>query len=114
MIAADAVTMNVLDEMFTLAEFEPVARERMSAMAWEYVASGAADETTLGWNRAAFDSIKLNPRVLVDVTKLDTRVEIFGQKLAFPIVLAPVGLQRLYHPDGEIGAVRGAAKAGAT
>ncbi|MBV9242767.1 MAG: alpha-hydroxy-acid oxidizing protein [Acidobacteria bacterium] len=111
---ANAATQNILDDMFTLADFEPVARERMSAMAWEYIASGAADEITLGWNRRAFDLIKLAPRVLCDLTKLDTCVELFGQKLELPIILAPVGLQRLYHVDGEAGAVRGAAQAGAT
>ena len=114
MTIAGPTKVNVLDEMFTLADFEPVARERMSAMAWEYIASGAADETTLRWNRDAFDSIKLNPRVLIDVTKLETCVELFGHELAFPIILAPVGLQRLYHPGGEIAAAKGAALAGAT
>ena len=108
MIAPDRATMTALDEVFTLADLEPLARDRMSATAWEYVASGAADETTLKWNRQAFDSIKLDPRVLVDVSTLDTSVEVFGERLAFPIVLAPVGLQRLYHSDGEIGAARGA------
>jgi 4-hydroxymandelate oxidase len=111
---ANAATMNVLDEMFTLADFEQVARERMSATAWEYIASGAADETTLRWNREAFASIKLNPRVLVDVAKIDTSVELFGQELTFPIILAPVGLQQLYHPAGEIAAVRGAGQVSAT
>ena len=114
MNSANSVTVDLLDELFTLADFEPVARERMSAMAWEYIASGAADETTLRWNRDALDSIRLDPRVLVDVTKLDTCVEIFAQTLAFPIVLAPVGLQRLYHAEGEIAAARGAGHADAT
>ena len=100
--------------MFTLADFEPLARERMSAMAWEYIASGAADEVTLRWNREAFDRIKLQPRVLVDVSRIDTSVEMFGQKFDLPILLAPVGLQRLYHPDGEVAAARGGAEAQAT
>ncbi|MBV9214790.1 MAG: alpha-hydroxy-acid oxidizing protein [Acidobacteria bacterium] len=114
MNSANAVTSNVLDEMFTLADFEAAAPRRMSSMAWEYLSSGAADETTLRWNRESFDKIKLNPRVLKDVSSLDTRVGVFGQTLAFPIILAPVGLQRLYHPDGEIAAVKGAAQANAT
>jgi 4-hydroxymandelate oxidase len=111
MTSVNATMMNVLDEMFTLADFEPVARERMSSMAWEYLASGAADEVTLRWNQESFERIKLNPRVLIDVTKIDTRVDVFGHELSFPIVLAPVGLQRLYHPEGEIAAVHGAASA---
>ncbi|HEV7700210.1 MAG TPA: alpha-hydroxy acid oxidase [Pyrinomonadaceae bacterium] len=111
---ANAQMADPLDRIFTLADFEPIVRERITPMAWEYLSSGAADETTLRWNRESFDRIKLNPRVLVDVRKVDTSVNIFDQKLAFPILLAPVGLQRLYHPDGEIAAVRGAAEASAT
>ncbi len=101
-------------EFYTLLDLEAPARRNMSKMAWEYLASGAADEITLQWNREAFDQIKLNPRVLVDVSKLDTSIELFGQKMAFPILLAPVGLQRLYHAEGEIAAVRGACDADAT
>jgi len=101
-------------ELFTLFDFEEPARGNMSAMAWEYLACGAADEITLRWNRESFEQIKLNPRVLVDVAKLDTTVELLGQTLPFPILLAPVGLQGLYHPEGEIAAVRGAGDAGAT
>ena len=111
---ANAPTTDVLSEMFTLADFEAVARDRVTPMAWEYLASGAADETTLRWNCESFGRIKLNPRVLVDVTRIDTRVKFFGHELSLPVVLAPVGLQRLYHPDGEVAAVRGAAGASAT
>ena len=51
---------------------------------------------------------------LVDVSKLDTRVTLFGQEFAYPILLAPTGGQRLIHPEGELAAVRGAAAANAT
>lgn len=114
MIAADAQQTDSLAEITCLADFESVARRNMSALAWEYLASGAADEVTLGWNCSSFGKIRLKPRVLVDVSNIDTSVEISGQKFAFPILLAPVGLQRLYHSDGEIAAVRGAGRAGAT
>lgn len=114
MDTANTSTSDLLAGMLAIDDLEPAARERMSAMAWEYLACGAADELTLRWNREAFDRIKLSPRVLIDVSRLDTRVEIFGETMQFPIVLAPVGLQRLYFPEGEIAAVRGAGAAGAT
>ncbi len=98
-------------EFYSLSDFEKPARENMSAMAWEYLASGAADEFTLSWNSESFKKIKLNPRMLTDVSSIDTRVELFGQRLPFPILLAPVGMQRLYHPEGETAAVRGAGEA---
>ena len=66
-------------------EFEPLARQRLPREVWEYISQGAADELTLRRNREAFDSIRLRPRVLVDVSRIDTRLELFGQKLDFPI-----------------------------
>ena len=54
-----------------LADFEPLAKERLSHFAYEYISSGAADELTVRWNREAFDAIRLRPRVLVDVEKVE-------------------------------------------
>jgi 4-hydroxymandelate oxidase len=96
-----------------LGDLEPIAKRKMSSLAWEYLSCGAADEFTLRWNCSGFEKIKLKPRVLVDVSKIDTRIDLFGLEHKFPILLAPVGLQRLYHPEGEIAAARGAASAGA-
>jgi len=101
-------------EAVSLSDFEPLARQRMSHMAYEFLASGAGDEITLRWNREALDKIRLRPRVLVDVSKLNTRVTLFGQELPFPILLAPTALHRLYHPEGELATARGASASEAT
>jgi 4-hydroxymandelate oxidase len=97
----------------TLDDFEAAARERLPHASYEYLACGAADEVTLRWNRDAFERMRLRPRVLEDVSTIDTRVEIAGETLAFPILLAPVAYQRIYHPEGELAAARGAGLAGA-
>ena len=97
-----------------LADFEPLAKERLSHFAYEYIASGAADEITIRWNREAFDQIRLRPKVLVDVEKIDTRVTLFGEEMPHPILLAPTARHRLSHPEGEVATARGAATAGAT
>jgi len=97
-----------------LTDFEPLAKAKMQPMAWEYVNAGAADEITVRWNKEAYQRIRLKPHVLVDVSHLDTRVSLFGQEQAFPILLAPAAAQKLVHPDGELGTVRGAAAAHAT
>jgi 4-hydroxymandelate oxidase len=86
----------------------------MTHMAYEYVSAGAGDEITLRENQIAFDRLRLHPRVLVDVSTIDTRVTLFGQALDFPILLAPTAYHRLVHAEGEIATVRGAAAAGAT
>ena len=94
-----------------LSDFERVAEERVDAQAYELIRGGAADEITLRWNREAFQRIKLSPRVLVDVSELDTRVTLFGQQLPFPILIAPTGAQGYVHPEGELETARGAAEA---
>ncbi|HXN99518.1 MAG TPA: alpha-hydroxy acid oxidase [Candidatus Acidoferrales bacterium] len=95
-----------------LADFEPLAKAKMPAMAWEYVAGGAGDEITTRWNQEAYQRIRLKPRVLVDVSKLDTRVTLFGQEHAFPILLAPTAAQKMMHANGELATARGAGAAG--
>ena len=100
-------------EAICLADFEPLAKAKMPAMGWEYVSGGAGDELTVRWNQEAYQRIRLRPRVLVDVSKLDTRVSLFGQEHAFPIILAPTAAQKLTHPEGELATARGAGAAGA-
>ena len=103
-----------LDRLLSLFDFEAEAKKRVSHGAWARISGAAADELTLRWNHEAYEHIRLKPRALVDVSKLDTRVTLFGQAFPFPILLAPTGGQRLIHPEGEIAAVRGAAAANAT
>lgn len=106
-----AVPGSELEPLLSLFDFETEAHKRISHGAWERIAGGSADEITLRWNREAYDHIRLKPRILVDVSKLDTRVKLFGQELPFPILLAPTGAQRFIHPEGEVAAARGAAAA---
>jgi 4-hydroxymandelate oxidase len=97
-----------------LADFEPIAKARLSHFAYEYISSGAGDELTLRWNREAYDQIRLRPRVLIDIEKIDTRTSLLGQSMPHPILLAPTARHRLSHPEGEVTTARGAATAGAT
>ena len=96
-----------------LMRFEPLARPRLSQMAYDYVCSGGADEISMRENRAGFERLQLSPRVLVDVSQIDTRINLFGGTFESPILLAPVAYHRLYHAEGEIGTARGASAAGA-
>lgn len=95
----------------SLGDFELLARQSMTELAWEYISGGAGDELTLRWNREAYDRMKLKPRVLVDVSKLDTRVNLFGREMPFPILLAPTAYQKLVHPEGELATAKGAGTA---
>jgi len=73
-----------------VTRFEPLARKRLSRMAYDYVRSGGADEISMRENRAGFGRLKLSPSVLVDVSQIDTRVNLFGGEFESPILLAPV------------------------
>ena len=101
-------------ELSCLTDFEAPAKARIPHMAWEFFNGSVADEITMRWNIESYQKIRLKPRVLVDVSKLDTRVNIFGQELAFPIILAPTAYHKLAHPDGELATARGAGAAHAT
>ncbi|HLZ24450.1 MAG TPA: alpha-hydroxy acid oxidase [Ktedonobacterales bacterium] len=96
-----------------LMKFEPLARARLSQMAYDYVRSGGADEITMRENRLAFERLRLAPNLLRDVSQLDTRISLFGAELDHPILLAPVAYHKLYHPEGELATARGAGAAGA-
>jgi 4-hydroxymandelate oxidase len=96
-----------------LLQFEPLARKRLSQMAYDYVRSGGADEITMRENRLAFERLRLAPNVLVDVSELDTRVTLFGSELEHPILLAPIAYHRLYHAEGELATARAASATGA-
>jgi 4-hydroxymandelate oxidase len=112
--AALARAQTGMEKLLSLGDFEPAAQSKISRGAWERIAGGAADEITLRWNREAYDHIRLKPRVLVDVSKIDTRVTLFGQEMPFPILLSPTGGQGFIAPQGDLAAAQGAAAAKAT
>jgi isopentenyl diphosphate isomerase/L-lactate dehydrogenase-like FMN-dependent dehydrogenase len=92
-------------------DFEPVARQNVPPAHFGYMASGIDDEVTLRANREGFLKFQLRPRRLVDVEKVDMSTEILGVRYATPIMIAPVGGHRMFHPEGEIAVAR-AAKVG--
>lgn len=95
-----------------LFEYEKLARQHLSEMAWDYYASGAWDQVTLRDNRAAFERFKLRPRMLIDVTQRDLTTQVLGRSLQMPILIAPMAFQCLANPEGEIATAKAAAKSG--
>jgi isopentenyl diphosphate isomerase/L-lactate dehydrogenase-like FMN-dependent dehydrogenase len=98
-------------EALDVFDFEPVMHKNVPPAHFGYMASGIDDDVTLRANREGFQKFQLRPRRLVDVSKIDMSTEILGQKYETPIILAPAGEHRAYHPDGEEGVAR-AAKTG--
>ncbi|TDT94631.1 MULTISPECIES: alpha-hydroxy acid oxidase [Azorhizobium] len=98
-----------LPEAYDLSDYETLARERVPAASWAYLAAAAGDGLTNAANRAAYDRLRLLPRVLSDLSKATTRINLMGFALEHPILLAPVAYHRLFHPDGELATAQGAA-----
>lgn len=85
-----------------IAEYEKYAESSLPRNAHGYYASGANDMITLKENRAAFTRIRLLPRILIDVSKIDTSTTILGVKVSSPICVAPTAMQKMAHADGEL------------
>ena len=90
-----------------IAALEEQARQKLDRGVYDYVAGGADDEVTLAANCAAWDSVLLRPRVLRDVSSIDTSTTLLGTPVAAPIGVAPTAFQRLMHPDGECAMAQG-------
>ncbi len=101
-----------LSRFINIHDLERGAREAIEGMIYDYYASGSHDEITARENRAAFDRLALLPRAMVDVTNRDTSVRLLGTKHATPMLVAPMAMQRLAHPDGELAMARAAAGLG--
>jgi lactate 2-monooxygenase len=94
-------------------ELEARARAELPPEAWAYTAGGAGEGRTIAANRAAFDRWSLVPRMLTDVTVRHWGTEVLGTRLNAPVLLGPVGVLSIVHPDAELAVARAAAATGA-
>ncbi|SES18572.1 FMN-dependent dehydrogenase, includes L-lactate dehydrogenase and type II isopentenyl diphosphate isomerase [Lentzea xinjiangensis] len=91
---------------------EQSARDRLGPGPFWYVAGGAGSGATVRANREAFDRVRIVPRMLTNATERHLGVTVLGTRLPAPVVLAPVGVQSILHPDGELATARAAAELG--
>jgi isopentenyl diphosphate isomerase/L-lactate dehydrogenase-like FMN-dependent dehydrogenase len=95
-----------------LIELEDLARELLPPGTFDYIAGGSDDEVSLRRNRDDFVRIVLRPRVLVDVSEIDTSTTVLGTPVSLPVLLGPAAGHKLCCPDGELATSRAAAAAG--
>lgn len=100
-----------LADVVNLHGFEAKARERLEPAAFDFLCAGAGDEISLRRNVESLTRWQLLPRVLRDVSAVDTGTTLLGTPVAMPVGLAPAALQRHAHPDGELASSRAAARA---
>ena len=96
----------------SVSDYRELARRRLPKVLFDYVDGGSFEETTLNANRTDLQRLTLKQKVLRDVSALDTSTTLFGQKLAMPIILAPVGFAGMMARRAEAQAARAAEKAG--
>jgi len=95
-----------------VADLRRAARRLIPAPVFDYVEGAADEELTVAANVAAFRQWRFLPRMLADVSAIDTSTSILGRPVPVPLALAPTGYTRILHPDGEPGAARSAARHG--
>lgn len=93
-------------------DFEILAKKSLPKNAYDYYSSGADEENTLKENVDAFKRLRIRPAILRDVSCIDTSTTILGNKIDFPICVAPTAMQRMAHPDGEVATAKAAAALG--
>jgi len=98
----------VTEHYAALHQLVAEAHRRLDRIAWDYLIGGAGVEATLARNRLALDSLAFRPRVLRNVAAVDLGAELFGQHIALPVVLAPVGSVESFDPGGVAVAARAA------
>jgi isopentenyl diphosphate isomerase/L-lactate dehydrogenase-like FMN-dependent dehydrogenase len=103
---SDAITSP--RDALSVMDFEEAARRTVPIAHFAYIATGVDDDQTLKANREGFKKIQLRPRRLVDVSKVDLSVDLFGTRWPSPIYICPCGSQRAFHADGELATARAA------
>ena len=93
-------------------EIIQAARRNLPQDVWDYLTGGAESETTMRRNRFGFDSLGFRPRVLVDVSQIDTSTTFLGQKLRIPVMMAPIGSLQTITPEGGVAVAKAAAEFG--
>jgi 4-hydroxymandelate oxidase len=104
----DEFVISSPEQAINVLDFEAAAKKILPPAHWGYLSTGVDDDATLKANRAGFSHYQLRPRRLVDTTKIDMSVELYGTRWETPIVLAPSGT--LFHPEGPLPVARAAQK----
>jgi len=110
-LSARRATLAPISHILNTRDMAQAAESVMEPAGWAYYASAADDEVTLGENEAALGRLWLRPRVLVDVSKVDTSVQLLGAPSSFPLYVTATALAKLADPQGEVAITRACAKA---
>jgi isopentenyl diphosphate isomerase/L-lactate dehydrogenase-like FMN-dependent dehydrogenase len=99
-------------EFFTIAEVEAASRRRLPKSLFAALGSGSEGGLTARRNEESFDAVSFRPRAATVYDQRDLRTVVLGREMAFPVLTAPIGKVRIFHPQGAIGGVRATTNAG--
>eukprot|EP00798_Chlamydomonas_sp_ICE-L_P027946 gene27946-4053_t len=99
-------------DFLNLIEVEEKAKALLPKMAFDYYRGGSGSEHALAENRSAYQLYNILPRMLVDVSNIDTSITLFGMDMKMPVMVAPMAMHGMAHADREIGTARAAASKG--
>jgi L-lactate dehydrogenase (cytochrome) len=100
------------ENLVSVADMRRIAKRRLPRMVFDYLDGAALDEVTMRDNETDFERIRLRQRVLLDVSQSRLDVVVLGQRIALPVMIAPMGALTLFHPDADLILARAAARAG--
>lgn len=103
---------NRLEACLNISDLRKYAKTKLPRPIYTFLENGSDDEYSVDNNSRAFDQLQLKPRVLRDVSSIDTRTTIMGQKVDWPVILAPTGQSRMFHHEGELAVARAAHDSG--
>jgi len=104
--------MSDLSHCHSIADLRQLAIKKLPSVIYDYVQGGSEDELTLNWNRESFSKYEFVPRVLRDVSSIDLSTNLQGVDLRVPIMIAPTGMSRMFHHEGELAVAKAAHNAG--
>lgn len=99
-------------DIVNVFDYEKLAQARVAPHLWDFFQGGSDDEVTIRACRAAFERIRLRPRVLVDVSAIDMSTTVLGTPVSMPMLIAPTASHCVAHPDGECATAQAAGRAG--
>jgi len=102
----------MLRQLTPIEELEKTAKEKLSPSTYDFIMGGAGSEWGIHNNRDTFDKYTIIPRVLKNVSIVDTNLKLLNELLHFPILIAPCAFHKLVCPEGEVATARAAEKIG--
>ncbi|KAG8042646.1 hypothetical protein G9C98_005280 [Cotesia typhae] len=96
-----------MEKFVSVDDYEKSALQILPKAVKDYYASGAGKEFSLQWNKDAFKSYKIRPKVLTNVLKCEIGTRILGEEISMPLGIAPTAMQGMAHLDGECATAKG-------